>query len=207
MTNVQIATFGPALAVSDVTIMSVDCLREWLPTYITQLEKERSLAPNSLPRPGVVPASTLRELVDKVPAVVVMASGTEGDPLKMPDDTYDATIRLTCHAVIRGRTSAEAHTNAGLLELSVRRAILQQHPAGRKRTRLRGFDVAALPEESSEGRYLQDGTTTFDLFFDQVAQGGAAGPTVPDAPTYVENIEVTEVTETVNAVGPGGSIS
>jgi hypothetical protein len=208
MTNVEVGTFGPAVAVSDLTDMTVACLKEWLPTYVNQLEAEREMEPGTLPSYGIFPAVTLRELTDHPPpAILVMCSGTDGEPLKHPDWTYDATLKCMVHAVTRGRVSYESHRNASLLELSVRRAMLQQHPVGAARIRLRGFDVVPLPEQSSEGRYLSDGTNTFDLMVDQVVQGGSAGPKVPDS-IYVEGAEVsTEPTITVNAVGPGGTVS
>jgi UDP-N-acetylglucosamine:LPS N-acetylglucosamine transferase len=51
--------------------------------------------PLKLPRPGIRSASTIAELVDHgLPAIIVIANGTEGEPVKNADWTYQATFRI-----------------------------------------------------------------------------------------------------------------
>lgn len=189
------ADFGPLVIETDVDSAVVQTLRKWMPTYLAQAERERTLATRLLARPRSY-ANTLDDdefLDHSLPAVIVTTAQTQGNPAKDGMGTYYAAWRVVVSAVVRGRTPPETRTVAALFGGCVRR-ILVQKPS------LEGFagdlkwvssNLAGVADVSGNGRFLAAAVNEFVVYVDEVvALGGPHSPSPypepdpndPDAP-------------------------
>src|SRR4051794_35990329 len=101
------ATFGPSIDLVQIDEDVLARLKLWLPTYLSQQERERGHDVGYLRRPN--PASyvnVLEEgdtLPDRIlPAVVAVTANTSSAPMRTGDGNYNGTFRLVLYAFVRG---------------------------------------------------------------------------------------------------------
>lgn len=198
MTN--LAHFGPLIVETDIDDAVVSVLRTWLPTYLGQIEVERSLTPGYLPRP--VAGSYANTLLDdefldhQLPAIIVTTAQTQGTPEKSGDGVYYASWEVVVSAIVRGRKPPETRHTAALYGGSVRRVMVQQLPDS---VSWESGHVAPVSDPTSAGRYLAAAINHFRVEIDEALSVQGA-PTVPDAPPYVDGVPVKKVTNTFEGV-------
>jgi hypothetical protein len=205
MSVFPIAEFGDLVTTVDVDDAVVATLKMWLPTYLTQFEQERDLAPGFLSRPNdSAYANTLEsdEFLDHtLPAVIVTTAATADPPVITNNWSYIANWRLTVSSVLRGRRPPETRRSASYFEGSVRRLLVQKGDLGglAKRCRWISSTVAPLPDRTGKGRYLAAGITQMVVFGDVAVEFGV-GPDIPDAGSYEPLATVQDVTTDVEGV-------
>lgn len=189
-----VADFGSLVVETDVDRALVDTLRLWMPTYVRRLRVERDVA-LTLPRTYVNALDEAEFLDNHLPSIIVETVETAEAPDTDGDGRYMAAWRCAISAVLRGRRPAEARGLAALMGGCVRRVVTQQPSLGGFAASVdwtRG-GVAAVENDTTNGRYLCAGINEFVVYVDDVLHEGV-GPIVP-GPVY-EDPDPTDPTET-----------
>lgn len=209
------ADFGPLVINTDVDEAVIGMLSLWMPTYMSQVERERGMTVGYLDRPHEESYANVLdddEFPDyRLPAVLVTTANTQ-DTDKDGDGFYYAAFNVVVSAVVRGRTPAETRQRAALFEGCVRRVMVQADPTWDGEVRFMGANVAAVADPTGAGRYLAAGIGTYLVYVDKVVQAavGPAGEPYaqpedpdydPDAP-YEELIKVGSVSIDVDGKSP-----
>lgn len=210
--TVRAADFGPIVINTDVDQAVIGMLSLWLPTYLRQMQRERSgIAPFDLPTDESY-ANTLDddEFPDHImPAVIVTSANTEEVPDPDGDGFYTAAWNVVVSSIVKGRTPAETRALAALFEGSVRRVMVQADPTWDGQVRWVASNTAAVADPTGAGRYLAAGMGTYLVYVDKAVQAGVgpAGepyvvdPTTPDEPIE-ELITVGSVSTDVTGISP-----
>ena len=206
------ADFGTLLTTVDIDDGAIATLQEWLPTYLSKFEIERTLAKGYLPRPKQASfANTIDsdEWLDHVlPAVIVTTVSTSGQPTVVADD-HVASWQMVVSCVCRGRKGPESRRIASWFEGCVRRVLVQQGSLGGVVNKCRWLTTEVRPvlDATSRGRYLAAGIGQYTVFGDVAVQGGFYGPTEPeaDASVYEDLPLVEQITVDVTGDGPADS--
>jgi hypothetical protein len=176
------AEWGKLLVETDVDRAVIAALMTWMPTYLTQAERERGLTPHLLARPtneSYTNALEDDEFPDgRLPAMVVTTARTEDNPDSFDIRRYAAAWRVNVSAVIRGRTPPETREVAALFGGCVRRILIQQQINLDGEVRWRSSLVTPYPDATEQGRYLAAAVNGFTVFADDVLSGD--GPVIPD---------------------------
>ena len=193
MSATAIANWGPLVISSDIDDAVLTTLRTWMPTYLTQIRKERNLSfTPALPRTYSNTFAEQQFLDHQLPALIAItaqATATVGGP-NMP---YEATWTLELAAVVRGKQPAATRYLASLYEGVVRRVVLQK-AGGDPLNAIKwmGKRPREVPDSTGHDRYIVAEIGVFQVYSDQVVQP-YAGPQTPDAATYIDEATVTEV--------------
>jgi hypothetical protein len=189
--STPVADWGALVVETDVDREVIAPLMLWMPTYLSQLERERNLSPRLLARPK--PESYQNALEDlnfpdaMLPAIVVTTAQTEGEPepqIAGVDDAYAATWLVRVSAVVRGRTPPECREVAALFSGCVRRILVNQATALGK-ARWLGSLVMPVPDTTdTQGRYLAAGVTRWSVLVDEAISGDGPVMPGPDDPPY-----------------------
>lgn len=180
-----VATWGKLLIETDVDRLVMLRLREWLPTYLAQAERERVLPGRLLARPEAGSFQNVLEDDDfpdgKLPLVLVTTARTTEAPQKgrdeAGDDRWAAAWRVRVSVVVRGRTAPETREVAAVFGGCVRRVLLQQQIDLEGEVWWLGGSVAPIADASDGGRWLAAGVNDFAVLADVVVSG--SGPVLP----------------------------
>jgi hypothetical protein len=187
------ATWGPLLTSIDVDEAVLTTLKMWLPTYMSQIERERSITPK-LDRPKL---GSYDNVIDddqfpdyNLPAVIVTTAQTEGEPQTDGDGNYYAAWNVVVSAITKGRNKKETRNLAAWFEGCVRRALVHQGTDLSGELKWRGSNVAPVGDPTESGRYLAAGMGHYVVYTDFVVQegvgpfadGGDYPPADPDDP-------------------------
>jgi hypothetical protein len=179
------ADWGAVVVETDVDRAVIAPLMTWMPTYLTQTERERNLTPYLLARP--LPESYQNVLEDdefpdgRLPAVVVTTAQTDGDPEPIVvgvDAAYAAWWRVNASAVVRGRTPHETREIAALFGGCIRRILTQQPLELAGTVHWMGSSVTPFPDPTGQGRYLAAAVNRFRVLTDEALTGD--GPVIPE---------------------------
>lgn len=197
MSSARIADFGPLVITSDVDKAVIDTLRLWLPTYLSQLERERDIPVGSMPRPSAGSFHTVsapEQLLDQwLPSVLVTTARGESAVESWGDGFISAGFQVAVSCVTKGRTDEEARVNASRYEGCLRRIMVQQPSLGSFAGGVQPMSVgqvAPVEDEQEQNRYLAVGMSTYLVMVDKTVQGetgpfmgpGPYEPTDPDIP-------------------------
>lgn len=215
------ADFGPLVVETDIDLAVIATLALWLPTYMAQVERERSLPNGFLMRPSKSSyrhtVSDDEEFLDgSLPAILVSTASTNGEPDMLGTGMVYADYRLTVSNVVRGRTPSETKIVAALFGGCVRRALLhhQSLDGFAADTRWIGSTPISVPDSTDEGRWLFAQRNDFVVSVDDVVQAGV-GPNLPNDPyqdpdpdadpdaPYDPIAQVVDVILTVTGKSPG----
>jgi hypothetical protein len=185
-----VADWGTCVVETDIDRELLAPLMLWLPTFLSQLERERELPAYLLARPqlesfqNVLEDNTFPD--GRLPAIVATTAQTEGTPeptVVGVDAAYGATWRSNVSAVVRGRTPHETREIAALMSGCVRRILVTQ-PNALGTVHWMGSLVTPFPDPSGQGRYLAAGVNRFQVIVDEALTGD--GPLIPvgDDPPY-----------------------
>lgn len=176
-------------------------LRQWLPTYLREAERQRGLPQNTLARPKE--GSYQNALEDdefpdaQLPAVVVTTAATEGDPENNGDRDVFAAWRCNVSVIVRGKTPTETREVAAVFGGCIRAILWQQQLDLEGEVRWRAGNVAPVADVTDQGRHLAAAINRFTVYVDGVMEG--EGPMVPSPDLPYDPIGVVQkVTTTVN---------
>jgi hypothetical protein len=179
--------FGRIVTGADVEAWVVETLRKWSSTYLAEVERQHGLAGGTLQRVrSWVRAPTFDKWPeDQLPAVLVISTGTIGEPLKDGRGRYRARWAVAVGTVCSARTRDLSHDQAELYA-AAHRALLLQRPS--LEGRANGVDWATedytdLPFDDT--RSLGAGRDVFAVEVDDVVST-KAGPVTPADPAPVE---------------------
>jgi hypothetical protein len=100
----------------------------WLAHLVYEAERQSGLTPGELPVP--VSWNTVSAADDwpigSLPAVLIMAGASDGEPNREFDGTYTEAVRLEVAIVDSARTLFDARRNAGIYATAARAALSQQ---------------------------------------------------------------------------------
>lgn len=197
MSSTRLADFGPLVLSTDVDEAVTNTLRLWLPTYLSQFERERSIPVGSMPRPtpgSFHTVSSEEQLLDqRLPAILVTTARGESAVESWGDGFISAGFQVAVSCVMKGRTDEEARINASRYEGCIRRIMVQQPSLGSFAGGVQPMSVgqvAPVEDEQDQPRYLAVGMSTYLVMVDKTVQGetgpfmgpGPYEPTDPDDP-------------------------
>jgi hypothetical protein len=209
------ADFGPFIIETDVDRALLGTLAFWLPTYLSQVERERDMVHGALARPTSDSyANTLDDdewLDHRLPAVVCTTAATRDTPNIEGGWEYEVAWLCVVSTVVRGRTPAETRAVAALLGGTVRRVLVQQQSlagAGEPfadSTQWVRSHVLPVPDATSSGRYLAACVNEFEVRTSNVVDasvGPLPDPGVDPDIVYDPDPTVGAVTIDVGGVSP-----
>lgn len=187
--------FGSIIPDDVVEDAVVVTLEKWVPTYMSEVERQLGMDPSFYERPGSG-AYTVRADFDKfpeemLPLVVVVCPGITDDPPKRgPDKTYSAKFQIntTCITSSIDRTATRQY--ASRLGAALRAALIQHQSLDQQiGGRVRGIEWIAernkeLPPE--DDRTIWANRQVFFIEVDDVLsrRGGPVNPEpLPDPTT------------------------
>jgi hypothetical protein len=179
------SVFERILTGYDVEQWCLALLRRWSDTYLSEVERQHSLEPETLARvrAWVTTPSFDKWPEDQLPAVLLISVGLAEPPRRSGDGTYTARWQMGLGCVVSARTQELAHRNAQLF-VGAHRDLLLQRPSLDAAAGARGvvwqdenYDLLAYDDI----RTLAAGEAIFTVEFDQVANS-SAGPVTPDEP-------------------------
>jgi hypothetical protein len=178
-----VTIFGPLITTVDIDEAVLDTLKLWLPTYLTETERDKVIGHDWLADPksyaSVLDDDTFPDFV--LPAVLVTTSGTIGDTERIGGGYHNAWWSFVVTAIVRGPDEAGSRKAASLYAASIRRLLLQKQSLG-------GFAggmqwnsevVSPVSDTSGSGRNLAAGIGDFSVLVTEVVQD-MAGPVQPD---------------------------
>lgn len=180
--------FGTIISDDQVEDAVVAILQKWLPTYMSEVERQRGLVAGFYERP---PASSyfVRSDFDKfpedmLPALVITSGGIEDDPPREGRGQYRGGFQIGVSCVCASTDSLYARRFAYRMGAAVR-ALLIQHQSldGALNGRLRGIDwVGGRNNElkSEDDRSIWAARQLFTVEVGDVLTRGG-GPVAPDS--------------------------
>lgn len=193
--TIGIASWGPLVVGTDVDDALLDTLKTWLPTYLTQYKKERSLA--FVPARPRTYANTFegQEFLDhQLPAIVCTTASLQATA-GGPNVPYLGTWQSLISCVVRGKRPAATRYLAAMYGGCVARCLLQQAGgAGGVCNDLHWSSARyeQVPDGTGQGRWLLAAVTQLAVYSDEIVQPWG-GPDVPDADVYLDEATVVEV--------------
>jgi hypothetical protein len=182
--SAPVADWGTVVVETDVDREVIRPLMMWMPTYLAQLERERTMLPHLLARPKLESYQNSLEDLSfpdaMLPAIVVTTAQTDGEPeptIVGVDDAYSANFLVRVAAVVRGRTPPETRELAALFSGCVRRVLVNQGTVLGK-ARWLGSLVTPVPDTTDKGRYLAAGVSRWSVWVDEAISGD--GPVIPE---------------------------
>lgn len=126
------ATFGSIFVAPKMEENLLAVLKEWLGTYLSEVERQYGLDPCSLARPkywGTSVDDTL-EPGERYPAIVVVSPGTNGTPDDTGGGNVAAWYDLTVAVSVMASNEMGARRVAGLYAGAIRAAVMQHGSVG-----------------------------------------------------------------------------
>jgi hypothetical protein len=103
-----VTIFGPLITTVDIDEAVLDTLKLWLPTYLTETERDKVIGHDWLADPksyaNVLDDDTFPDFV--LPAVLVTTSGTIGDTERIGGGYHNAWWSFVVTAIVRGPDEA-----------------------------------------------------------------------------------------------------
>jgi hypothetical protein len=210
------ADFGPLVVETDVDKAILAVLELWLPTHLSQVERERHLSPHTLARPTAASYSNVLEdaefLDHGLPAILVTTAEST-DYHRGPEGLYSASYRSVVSCVVRGRSGPESREVGALFAGAVKRSIAQNADLDGIATQslLESSSLQPVADSTDKGRYLVVAQSHWNVYVDDVLQS-RAGPAVPASPyddpdpvgtpdtPFEPLVTVTEITSDIRGV-------
>ena len=200
--------FGPLVTTVDVDGYVLDTIKLWLPTYLTQIEREKELGHGFLARPktysNVLDDDTFPDYV--LPAILVTTDGTSDDIERAPGGVHNAFWHFVVTAIVRGPDEAGTRQAASLYAASIRRLLLQKRSLGGKASAVYWNSelISPVADTSDNGRNLAAGIGDYTVLVNRVVQSDA-GPIQTDPeedPHDYDDWPLAEIVDIEVAVNP-----
>lgn len=175
--------FGRIVTGADVEDWTMDLMKRWFSTYLSEIERQHDVVAGTWQRPRawVLAPSLDKWPEDQLPAVLLVSVGVEPRPPMRGDGRYRARFTMGAACVCSARTQEDSHRMsmmyvAALRALLIQRPSLDGHAAG----------VELLDEnydwlEYDDIRTLASGQAIFSVEVEDVTTA-RAGPTTADVP-------------------------
>jgi hypothetical protein len=121
---------GPIKHAGDVEAATIATLQKWLPTYLAETARQHDLTRIATPKSWATASAYDRWPEQQLPAIIVSAPGTEGDPRVDGDRVYAADYELRVTAEVIARHGNEARLLGQLYAGAVRVAMMQRRSLG-----------------------------------------------------------------------------
>lgn len=125
-------TFGTLFAIPNLERNMLDLISGWLPTYLAEVERQNDLAPGTLARPEFYGTSVVGDLHpgEKLPAIIVVSPGTEGEPAQEQGATWAAWYQATVVALVQAPAETNVRALAGMYAAAIRGVVMQHGSIG-----------------------------------------------------------------------------
>jgi hypothetical protein len=119
--------FGAMFVPEDLEKATRDLLHAWLPTYLHEVERQQEVEPGKIARPKFIGTSVEADLFpgEELPAIIVVAPGTAGEPERGGDGSWSAWYQVTIACLVQSPDELSTRALAGYYAAAVRGAILQ----------------------------------------------------------------------------------
>lgn len=190
VTATYTAEVGPMLAGLDVEQAVFQTLRDWLPAYLAEAERQHELPAGEVPTPKgwVITGRDLQKLTsDQLPCVVIMTAGILDPPVREgAPGVLTARFAVDIGTVFNAAWGRASRRHAQLYAAAIRCCLLQRPLAALEATAVdwRGETYDELDFESS--RSYSASVASFNVEVRAVAWAAGGPPpqvTPPDDPT------------------------
>lgn len=162
-------------------------LQRWVPTYMSELERQLALDVPYYKRP-VASSYLVRSDFDKwpeemLPAVVVVSPGIDDDPPKDGNRRYRASFQIGVACVVSSINQEESRRAAYRMGAVIRAVLIQKQSLDKALTeRVRGVTWHGSRNNELRPEDQRSIWANRQLFTVEVGDvlGGAAGPTAPE---------------------------
>ncbi len=168
-----VTKIGNIFVASDLEIGVKDTLAAWMPTYMKDLEIQRSMTPGQ-----IVPPKTYTNKNDfakfpeeALPMVVVISPGVAGRPEARGDGQIDAWFSIGIGIICSANTSERADFIAKFYGASAMAIMLQQpvHGGIGYLTEFNDMGFEAVPVDAAN-RYVRSARLSFSLLVENVVR-------------------------------------
>lgn len=130
MTPTTGTMFGTLFVPEDLEKATRDLLNLWLPTYLSEVERQQEVEPGKIARPKFIGTSVEADLWpgEELPAIIVVAPGTSGEPDREDGAKWAAWYQVTVACLVQAPDEISVRALTGFYSAAVRGAILQ-HPS------------------------------------------------------------------------------
>jgi hypothetical protein len=171
--------------VEDAVIATI---KLWLPTYMSEVERQLGLTPNYYQRPPGDASYTVRADFDKwpeemLPVVIVISPGIDDDPPKDGNRRYRASFQIGTVCVVSSINQLETRRYAYRMGAALRAVLVQKQSLGQAFDgRVRGVTWHGSRNNEMASEDQRSIWANRQLFTVEVGGvlGGAAGPTAPE---------------------------
>ncbi len=187
---------GPLAGPVTVTRAAIAAYKEWLPTYLAEVERQNDLPNKKLGRPAnekcyyagidfesVGPGSE----VPAEPPVVIFTAKPDGAP-EMTTEGYFQAYELTVACILMGATEEEAYEHAGMWgEASMLLSQVGSLGGLSERTVMAGApDIQFVDPENAQRRLMRSVVTYTVHVPSIISQAGPWGQTLAETPEIPE---------------------
>lgn len=181
--------FSTIISDDQVEEAVLETIRKWLPTYMSEVERQRGLDPPYYQRPQSG-SYYVRTDFDKwpeemLPAVIIIAPGIEDDPTRSGAGIYRGKFGIAVTSVVSSNNQEETRRYAMRMGAAIRAAILQHQSLDQAMDgQVRGVDFVGsrnneLPPEDE--RTIWAYRQLFAVEVDSIVTR-PAGPHTPEPP-------------------------
>lgn len=196
-------SFGRIVIADEVRDAVVAHAVAWLPTYLAELERQRGLAPEAVPRLRSIAKHNelTRWPEEQLPSLLAIAPGISEEPAKQGRGLVTATYVVGLSIVCSARDQESADKLANLYGAALRTLMVQQQV-------IDGIPVESvkwLSEEAGEVDDDQDRTlaAVYSIFaIDVVVMDASKGPLGVPAEPYADGGDLPTVQTVTNEAGP-----
>jgi hypothetical protein len=194
------SVFGTIISAGAVERAVADSLREWISTYIGEIERIEGYDPGSIERPlDVISTSDFEKWPeDQLPVVLVLNAGLAGQPIRRGDGVHEATWLVALAPVVSDVNAADTRTLALAYAAAIRAAILQHKSLGGFAAGLTWRDENYTDLPFADTRSLMAGRVVFEVTVEGVVRdsGGPPAP-LPDPSDDPGDWPTTSEVETI----------
>jgi hypothetical protein len=182
------SNIGTLITDDQVEDAVIATLRLWLPTYMSEVERQLGLDPAYYQRPPGDASYVVHSDFDKwpeemLPLVIVVSPGIDDDPPKDGNRRYRASFQIGTICVVSSITQEETRRYAQRMGAALRAALIQKQSLGQAfEGRVRGVTWHGSRNNELQSDSERTIWANRQLFTVEVGDilGGAAGPSTPE---------------------------
>lgn len=196
------AIFGPIVTGADVEAAVIAHLKQWLPSYLAELERRTGRSPGVLPAPRSFDTVNTFALKpgDQLPACVVISPGLADTPHRRGDGVYNGWFRIGVAVCCSAATQADSNELSKLYAAAIRTLFVHKPSLDGFAS---GLELVAEGYDHTPPDYLAVGAVAeVDVDVEvaaisQASMGPAEPAPAPDpAPADAPDVSATQLTVT-----------
>lgn len=176
------SVFGQILTGFDVENAVDSTIDTWLATYLREIERQKSIAPNSLA--AIASTSRVNQFAqyqgEPLPALIIVCPGTERNPERDGNQTYRMWFTCGLAIIVEAVDAYHARQLAQLYAAAIMDMLVQHKSLG-------GFaedlELGVVTTTDAPADFLRAGCAVARIVFSVLVPGvvtGLAGPKEPD---------------------------